>query len=71
MLARMAAKKGAKKRAPTDAVLKELRAFGLAYPGAHTKSPQWKIQGEWSNAAYNAGTGYPNSAGQNGCLGGS
>jgi len=24
---------------PTDAVLKEVRAFGLAYPGAHTKSP--------------------------------
>ena len=24
---------------PTDAVLAELRAFGLAYPGAHTKSP--------------------------------
>jgi predicted DNA-binding protein (MmcQ/YjbR family) len=23
----------------TDALLKELRAFGLAYPGAHTKSP--------------------------------
>lgn len=23
----------------TSAVLKELRAFGLAYPGAHTKSP--------------------------------
>jgi predicted DNA-binding protein (MmcQ/YjbR family) len=23
----------------TDAVLKELRDFGLAYPGAHTKSP--------------------------------
>ena len=23
----------------TDAVLKELRAFGLTYPGAHTKSP--------------------------------
>jgi predicted DNA-binding protein (MmcQ/YjbR family) len=23
----------------SDAVLKELRAFGLAYPGAHTKSP--------------------------------
>jgi predicted DNA-binding protein (MmcQ/YjbR family) len=23
----------------TDAVLKELRQFGLAYPGAHTKSP--------------------------------
>ena len=24
---------------PTDAVVKELREFGLAYPGAHTKSP--------------------------------
>ena len=23
----------------TDAVLKELRAFGLAYPGAHSKAP--------------------------------
>ena len=31
---------------------------------------QWKIQGEWSNAAYTAGTGYPNSAGQRGCLDG-
>ncbi|HZT42710.1 MAG TPA: prepilin-type N-terminal cleavage/methylation domain-containing protein [Chthonomonadaceae bacterium] len=31
---------------------------------------QWKIQGEWSNAAYNAGTGYPNSSGQLGCLSG-
>jgi hypothetical protein len=31
---------------------------------------QWKIQGEWSNAAYNSGTGYPNSSGQKGCLGG-
>ena len=28
-----------KKSLPSDAVLKELRAFGLAYPGAHTKSP--------------------------------
>jgi predicted DNA-binding protein (MmcQ/YjbR family) len=28
-----------KKKLPTDAVLEELRAFGLAYPGAHTKSP--------------------------------
>jgi predicted DNA-binding protein (MmcQ/YjbR family) len=27
------------KPASTDAALKELRAFGLAYPGAHTKSP--------------------------------
>ena len=31
---------------------------------------QWKEQGEWSNAAYTAGTGYPNSSGQNGCLSG-
>jgi hypothetical protein len=31
---------------------------------------KWKIQGEWSNAAYNAGTGYPNSSGQRGCLSG-
>jgi hypothetical protein len=31
---------------------------------------EWKIQGEWSNAAYNAGTGYPNSSGQKGCLSG-
>ena len=31
---------------------------------------QWKIQGEWSNAAYTAKTGYSNSSGQNGCLDG-
>ncbi len=30
----------------------------------------WKIQGEWSNAAYTAGTGYPNGYGQRGCLDG-
>lgn len=29
----------AKKRSPTDTLLKELRDFGLGYPGAHTKSP--------------------------------
>ncbi|WP_394846009.1 MmcQ/YjbR family DNA-binding protein [Pendulispora brunnea] len=28
-----------RRKNPTDAVLKELRAFGLTYPGAHTKSP--------------------------------
>ena len=28
-----------KQAAPTDGILKELRAFGLAYPGAHLKSP--------------------------------
>ncbi len=31
---------------------------------------QWKIQGEWSNAAFDSGTGYANSAGQLGCLSG-
>jgi hypothetical protein len=31
---------------------------------------QWKLQGEWSNAAYTAGTGYPNSSGQRGCVDG-
>ncbi len=28
-----------KKSLPTDKLLQELRSFGLAYPGAHTKSP--------------------------------
>jgi hypothetical protein len=28
----------------------------------------WKLQMEWSNAAYSAGTGYPNLSGQDGCL---
>jgi len=28
----------------------------------------WKLQMEWSNAAYSAGTGYANLSGQNGCL---
>ena len=30
----------------------------------------WRIQGEWSNAAYLAGTGYPNRSGQRGCVDG-
>jgi hypothetical protein len=29
----------ARKKLASDAVLKELRAYGLAFPGAHTKSP--------------------------------
>ena len=29
----------AKSKSATDPLLKELREFGLAYPGAHTKSP--------------------------------
>ena len=35
-----------------------------------TNGTVWKLQGEWSNAAYNAGTGYPNSSGQRGCRSG-
>ena len=31
---------------------------------------QWKIQGEWSNIAYNNGSGYPNQGGLKGCLSG-
>ena len=31
---------------------------------------RWKIQGEWSNNAYNTSTGYANSSGQLGCLDG-
>ena len=33
-----------------------------------TNGTWWKIQGEWSNAAFTAGTGYANSSGQKGCL---
>ena len=29
---------------------------------------KWKIQGEWSNNAYDSGSGYPNNSGQRGCL---
>jgi hypothetical protein len=35
-----------------------------------SNNSKWKIQGEWSNAAYNNGTGYPNRSGQKGCLDG-
>jgi hypothetical protein len=31
---------------------------------------QWKIQGNWSNHAYDTNAGYPNSSGQNGCIDG-
>jgi hypothetical protein len=30
----------------------------------------WKLQGEWSNAAFNSHTGYPNSLKEHGCLDG-
>ncbi|HEY8048454.1 MAG TPA: hypothetical protein VIE63_04720 [Ramlibacter sp.] len=35
-----------------------------------TDGSKWKIQGEWSNHAYDTQTGYTNSSGQKGCLSG-
>jgi hypothetical protein len=43
--------------------------FNVPYV-SFSNGSQWKIQGEWSNAAYTAGTGYPNSSGQKACLDG-
>jgi hypothetical protein len=41
-----------------------------AFNGAVTlkNGTKWKLQGEWSNAAFDAGTGFPNTSGQLGCL---
>jgi hypothetical protein len=35
-----------------------------------TNQSQWKIQGNWSNAAFTAGTGFLNRDGQKGCIDG-
>jgi hypothetical protein len=43
--------------------------FNVPYV-SFTNGSIWKVQGEWSNNAYNTGTGYPNSSGQRGCLDG-
>jgi len=43
--------------------------FGTPLLTFHSGS-QWKIQGNWSNSAFNGATGYPNSSGQRGCLDG-
>jgi hypothetical protein len=45
-------------------------AWSFGAPLVSLGSTQWKIQGEWSNTAYNAGTGYANNSGQKGCLAG-
>ena len=34
-----------------------------------TNATKWKLQGNWSNAAYTAGTGFANRSGQKGCIG--
>lgn len=44
-------------------------SFNTAYV-TFTNGSKWKIQGEWSNAAYSTGTGYANTSGQKGCLSG-
>jgi hypothetical protein len=43
--------------------------FNVPYVTFSNKT-QWKLQGEWSNNAYNTNTGYPNALGQDGCLDG-
>ncbi len=43
-------------------------AWSFVGPVTLTNSSVWKLQMEWSNAAYTAGTGFPNLSGQNGCL---
>jgi hypothetical protein len=37
---------------------------------AFSNGTQWKIQGEWSNHAFDKGTGYANSSGDKGCIDG-
>jgi hypothetical protein len=44
-------------------------AFGSDFVTFRNRST-WKIQGNWSNDAYDSGLGYPNRSGQNGCLDG-
>jgi hypothetical protein len=43
-------------------------AWSFHGPVTLTNSSVWKLQMEWSNAAYTAGTGYANLSGQKGCL---
>ncbi len=37
---------------------------------AFSNGTNWKIQGNWSNYAYDHNSGYPNRSGQNGCVDG-
>lgn len=43
-------------------------AWAFVGPVTLSNGSQWKLQTEWSNAAYTAGTGYANLSGQKGCL---
>jgi hypothetical protein len=44
-------------------------AFGTSLL-SFTNNSQWKIQGNWSNTAYNTTRAYPNLSGQKGCIDG-
>jgi len=39
-------------------------------PRLFLNGSQWKIQGNWSNAAFDAGTGFANASGEKGCIDG-
>jgi hypothetical protein len=43
-------------------------AWAFNAPVTLTNGSIWKLQMEWSNAAFNAGTGFPNRSGEKGCL---
>jgi hypothetical protein len=43
-------------------------AWSFHGPVKLSNKSTWKLQMEWSNAAYNAGTGFPNLSGELGCL---
>jgi len=43
-------------------------AWAFHSPVILSNATVWKLQMEWSNNAYTAGTGFPNRSGQNGCL---
>lgn len=43
-------------------------AWSFAHAVTLKNGSTWKLQMEWSNAAYKAGTGYANTSGQKGCL---
>ena len=47
-----------------------MRIFPSAFSGfpVFSNGSTWKLQGQWSNEAYLAGTGAPNESGQKGCV---
>ena len=55
--------------APGSRIAAEAPRFGVPLVTLSNGS-QWKVQGNWSNTAFTAGTGYANRSGQKGCLSG-